>query len=92
MLAERASVRPGALWSDQIRPGPIFLQGDHSGANYRNMIYIIRDRIRDLKQKGRTLDQVKAAKPTMDYDGRWGATTGPWTTDMFLEAVYRTLK
>ncbi len=61
-------------------------------ANYRNMIYIIRDRIRDLKQKGRTLEQVRAAKPTMDYDGRWGATTGPWTTDMFLEAVYRTLK
>jgi hypothetical protein len=28
----------GALWSDQMRPGPIFLQGDHSGANYRNMI------------------------------------------------------
>ena len=61
-------------------------------ANYRNMIYIVRDRIRDLKQKGRTLEQVRAAKPTMDYDGRWGATTGPWTTDMFLEAVYRTLK
>ncbi|HYR91125.1 MAG TPA: MBL fold metallo-hydrolase [Terriglobia bacterium] len=61
-------------------------------ANYRNMIYIIRDRIRDLKQKGRTLEQVKAAKPTLDYDGRWGATTGPWTTDMFLDAVYRTLK
>jgi len=28
----------------------------------------------------------------MDYDGRWGATTGPWTTDMFIEAVYKTLK
>jgi cyclase len=60
--------------------------------NYRNMVYIIRDRIRDLKQKGRTLEQVKAAKPTMDYDGRWGATTGPWTTDKFIEAVYRTVK
>ncbi|HET6250305.1 MAG TPA: DUF1080 domain-containing protein [Tepidisphaeraceae bacterium] len=28
----------GALWSDQLRPGPIYLQGDHSGANYRNMV------------------------------------------------------
>jgi hypothetical protein len=28
----------GALWSDQFRPGPIYLQGDHSGANYRNMV------------------------------------------------------
>jgi cyclase len=60
-------------------------------SNYRNMIYIVRDRIKDLKQKGRTLDQVKAAKITRDYDGRWGATTGPWTTDMFIEAVYRTV-
>ena len=38
-----------------------------------------------------TLEQVKAAKPTADYDGRYGATTGPWTTDMFIEAVYKTL-
>jgi glyoxylase-like metal-dependent hydrolase (beta-lactamase superfamily II) len=61
-------------------------------ANYRNMVYIIRDRIKDLKKKGRTLEQVKAAKPSLDYDGRWGATTGPWTTDMFIDAVYKTLK
>src|SRR2546425_288737 len=61
-------------------------------ANYRNMIYIVRDRIKDLKMKGRTLQQVKEAKPTLDYDGRWGATTGPWTTDMFIEAVYKTVK
>jgi len=61
-------------------------------ANYRNMVYIIRDRIRDLKQKGRTLEQIKAAKPTLDYDGRYGATTGAWTTDMFINAVYQTVK
>jgi glyoxylase-like metal-dependent hydrolase (beta-lactamase superfamily II) len=60
--------------------------------NYRNMLFIIRDRIKDMKQKGRTLQQVKAARPTLDYDGRWGATSGPWTTDMFIEAVYRTVK
>jgi hypothetical protein len=38
-----------------------------------------------------TLEQVKASKPTADYEPRYGATTGPWTTDMFLEAVYATL-
>jgi hypothetical protein len=38
-----------------------------------------------------TLDQVKAAKLTADYDPRYGATSGRWTTDMFLEAVYTTL-
>ena len=38
-----------------------------------------------------TLAQVKAARPTLDFDGRYGATAGPWTTDMFVDAVYRTL-
>jgi len=41
---------------------------------------------------GATLDQVKAARLTADYDTRYGATSGPWTTDMFVEAVYTTLK
>lgn len=28
----------GALWSDQLRPGPIFLQGDHGPVSYRNLV------------------------------------------------------
>jgi cyclase len=60
-------------------------------AYYRDMTTILRDRIQDMAKKGMTLEQVKAAKPTADYDGRYGATTGPWTTDMFIEAVYKTL-
>jgi hypothetical protein len=55
------------------------------------MLVMVRDRIRDLKTKGMTLDQVKAARPTLDFDGRYGATSGPWTTAMFVEAVYRSL-
>jgi cyclase len=58
---------------------------------YRDMVTIVRDRIQDLVKKGMTLAQVKAARPTLDYDGRYGAKTGPWTTDMFIEAVYRNL-
>ena len=60
-------------------------------AYYRDMVTIIRDRVQDLIKKGQTLAQVKAAKPTIDYDGRFGATTGAWTTDMFVDAVYQTL-
>ena len=60
-------------------------------AYYRDMVTIIRDRILDMKKKGMTLDQVQAAKPTRDYDSRWGATAGPWTTLMFVEAVYTSL-
>ncbi len=60
-------------------------------AYYRDMVTIIRDRIVDMKKKGMTLEQVIAAKPTRDYDPRWGTASGPWTTDMFVEAVYKSL-
>lgn len=56
---------------------------------YRDMLTIIRDRIRAMVERGMTLEQVKAAGPTRDYDPRYGVTTGPRTTDMFIEAVYR---
>jgi hypothetical protein len=42
--------------------------------------------------KGATPEQVKAARVTVDYDDRFGATSGPWTTDMFVEAIYTSLK
>jgi hypothetical protein len=38
-----------------------------------------------------TLDQVKASRPTLEYDSRYGSDTGEWTTAMFIEAVYRSL-
>jgi hypothetical protein len=55
------------------------------------MVTIIRDRIQDMVKRGLTLDQVKAAKPTLDYDLHYGSDTGPWTTAMFIEAVYKDL-
>jgi glyoxylase-like metal-dependent hydrolase (beta-lactamase superfamily II) len=58
-------------------------------AYYRDMITIIRDRIDDLIKKGRTLEQVKAAKPTADYDPRWSKSA--YTADMFVEAAYKSL-
>jgi hypothetical protein len=56
------------------------------------MLVIIRDRVQDLIRSGATLEKVKAARVTADYDERFGAATGPWTTDMFVEAVYASLK
>jgi cyclase len=60
--------------------------------NFREMTIIIRDRIQSLIKKGMTLEQVKAARPTQDYDPLFGSTTGFWTTDKFVEAVYKSLK
>jgi glyoxylase-like metal-dependent hydrolase (beta-lactamase superfamily II) len=74
-----------------IVPGQGRLSDSADVAYYRDMVTIIRDRVQAMIEKGMTLDQVKAARPTADYDPRYGAATGRWTTDMFVEAVYVTL-
>jgi hypothetical protein len=56
------------------------------------MVVIIRDRVQAMIKAGATLEQVKAAGITADYDTRYGANSGPWTTGMFVEAVYNSLK
>ena len=61
------------------------------GGSIHGIITIIRDRIQAMIKKGMTLAQVKAARPTRDYDSRYGSASGSWTTDMFVEAVYRSL-
>ena len=74
-----------------VVPGHGRLTDEADVVEYRDMLSIVRDRIQDLVSKGRTLTEVKAARPTLDYEGRYGATTGAWTTEMFVEAVYREL-
>jgi hypothetical protein len=74
-----------------VIPGHGRVSDEADVVEYRDMMVFIRDRVRDLVAKGRTLDQVKAAQPSLDYDPRYGAGTGPWTTAMFIEAVYRDL-
>jgi glyoxylase-like metal-dependent hydrolase (beta-lactamase superfamily II) len=75
-----------------VVPGHGYLSDEHEVVEYRDMVAIVRDRVRALVRGGATLEQVKAARPTADYDTRYGATAGPWTTDMFVEAVYRTIR
>ena len=58
---------------------------------YRDMVTIIRDRVRDLMKQGLTLEQVKAASPARGYTRRYGSDTGSWTTNDFVEAVYRSM-
>ena len=58
---------------------------------YQQMVAIVRDRIQDMIARGLTVEQVQAARPTRDYDTRYGRETGPWTTVMFVEAAYRSL-
>lgn len=74
-----------------VVPGHGYVSDEHEVVEYRDMLVIVRDRIRAMKTGGATLAQVIAGRPTADYDTRYGAVAGAWTTDMFVEAIYRTL-
>jgi len=54
----------------------------HDVLEYRDMLVIVRDRVRAAVAKGQSLAQLKAARPTLDYDARWGAPGA------FIDAVY----
>lgn len=74
-----------------IVPGHGRICNESDVVEYRDMTTIIRDRVAAMIAAGLSLEQVKAARPTLDYDGVYGAVTGPWTTDMFVEALYKDL-
>ena len=79
----------GGTW---IVPGRGRLSDTADVASYRNMLTIIRDRLKDSMKKGMTLAQVKASRPTLDFDPRFGSASGPWTTEMFVDAAYKSLQ
>jgi glyoxylase-like metal-dependent hydrolase (beta-lactamase superfamily II) len=74
-----------------IIPGHGRICDEADVVEYRDTITTIRDRIQAMVDQGMTLGQVQAARPTFEYDGRYGSTNGPWTTSMFVEAAYREL-
>jgi hypothetical protein len=69
--------------------GPLAHEADV--VDYRDMLTIVRDRVQDLLKKGLSLEQVLKADPVKGYRRRYGADSGPWTTQMFVEAAYRSL-
>jgi glyoxylase-like metal-dependent hydrolase (beta-lactamase superfamily II) len=68
-----------------VIPGHGRLCDEADVVEYRDAMTIIRDRIQDQVKKGRTLEQVKAARITQDYDPLYGPS------DAFVEAAYRSL-
>ena len=65
---------------------------EHEVVEYRDMVVIVRDRVKAMMDAGATFKQIQAARVTADYDTRYGANTGPWTTAMFVQAIYDTLR
>lgn len=82
-----------------LKPGRTLLVPGHGRVSdygelvdYRDMVTTIKDIIEDMVKKGMSLEQVKAGNPTAGYRKRYGSDSGPWTTDMFVEAIYNGLK
>jgi glyoxylase-like metal-dependent hydrolase (beta-lactamase superfamily II) len=91
-LLDLAIPAPTQERGTMLVPGHGRLADEHDLLEYRDMVVVIRDRVQKMIDKGMTLEQVRTARPTYEYESRWGADTGFWTTAMFVEAVYTSLK
>ena len=91
-LIDVAVPRANAAGGTMVIPGHGRIADHAEVVYYRDMLTIIRDRIQDMIKKGMTVEQVKAARPTRDWDARYGRDTGAWTTSMFVEAAYQSFK
>jgi glyoxylase-like metal-dependent hydrolase (beta-lactamase superfamily II) len=95
-LVEELIVPPTPKWQGWygtlVIPGRGHLAHQADLVNYRDMVTVIRDRVASLMKQGRNLAQVQAADPARGYSARYGATTGPWTTTQFVEAIFKSLQ
>jgi glyoxylase-like metal-dependent hydrolase (beta-lactamase superfamily II) len=93
-ILEMAITEIPMIWQEGgtvVVPGHGWLCDQSDVLEYRDMVTIVRDVIQDMVNKGMTLEQVKAADPAKEYRPRYGSDSGPWTTNMFVEAVYKGL-
>jgi glyoxylase-like metal-dependent hydrolase (beta-lactamase superfamily II) len=74
-----------------IVPGHGRICDEFDVVEYRDMVTIVRDRVQAAIKKGQTLEQVKAAHLTKDYDARYDTKSGIGSSDTFIEAVYKSL-
>jgi glyoxylase-like metal-dependent hydrolase (beta-lactamase superfamily II) len=78
-----------AMGGTRVIPGHGRIANEIDVVEYRDMLTIIRDRVMTIAEAGGTLEDVKKARVTLDYEGVYGLTSGPWTTDRFLETTYK---
>jgi hypothetical protein len=72
-----------------VIPGHGRLSDEQGVIEYRDMVTIIRDRILEYVKRGMTLEQVKAKKPTLDFDARYGTDQVSGRRPMFIEVIYK---
>jgi cyclase len=74
-----------------VIPGHGRICDEYDVLEYRDMVTIVRDRVQTAIKKGMTLDQVRNAGYTKDFDSRYSAKSGFGTADNFISAVYKSL-
>jgi glyoxylase-like metal-dependent hydrolase (beta-lactamase superfamily II) len=75
-----------------IVPSHGYLADEFDVTEYRDRLAIVRDRVQDMLDRGLTRAQIQAARPTFDWDARYGVESGEWTTAMFVDAVITSLQ
>jgi cyclase len=82
-LAVPARLQDGGT---RVIPGRGRLCNEADVVEYRDMVAIVRDRVRALMADGKSLQQIQAAKPTLDYDASYGSG------EAFVRSVYESLR
>lgn len=83
---------PFAEGGTYVVPGHGRIGDEIDVVEYRNMIYIIRDRVTDLIGKGFSLEEIIASNPTFDYDTEYGGVRGGPSNIQFITSVYQSLQ
>jgi glyoxylase-like metal-dependent hydrolase (beta-lactamase superfamily II) len=73
-----------------VVPGRGRLSDEADVVEYRDMVTIVRDRVRALIGRGMTLAQVTAERPSRDYDPEFGGA-GASSPDAFVASIHRSL-
>ena len=73
-----------------VIPGHGRLCDEADVVEYRDMVTIVRDRVQDMVKKGKSLAEVKAARPTLDYDPLY-APGNTADAERFIDGIYNSL-
>ena len=75
-----------------VIPGHGRIADEADVVSYRDMVLFVRDRVQHMLDQGMSLAEVQAAQPALDYARRYNNDRMPWTTEQFVESVYRSLE
>ncbi len=75
-----------------VIPGHGRISDEADVLSYRDMTYFIRERVQHFIDGGMSLAGVQSERPAFDYEPRYSDEELPWTSEMFVESVYRSLE